>query len=77
MCEAPAPGTTRSLRLALVQSKNLETLKMRFGEQALQGCEVMLKDLQDSKQLDASVHALMPVRLSPAALVKPVYTPAR
>lgn len=43
------------------QTKNLETLKTRFGEQALQGCEVMLKDLQDSKQLDASVHARMPV----------------
>ncbi|KAI5480345.1 anaphase-promoting complex subunit 2 [Pseudohyphozyma bogoriensis] len=32
--------------------KNVEILKMRFGEASLQGCEVMIKDLQDSKRTD-------------------------
>lgn len=56
---ADPPATAR-------QTKNLEILKTRFGAQALQGCEVMLKDLQDSKQLDVAVHNCVPVRLLPA-----------
>ncbi|EKX53498.1 hypothetical protein GUITHDRAFT_101196 [Guillardia theta CCMP2712] len=35
---------------------NLELLKIRFGEGSLHNCEVMLKDLGDSKRLDAYVH---------------------
>lgn len=35
---------------------NVELLKLRFGEASLHGCEVMLKDLGDSKRLDAYVH---------------------
>ncbi|KAL8292852.1 hypothetical protein RQP46_000546 [Phenoliferia psychrophenolica] len=36
--------------------KNVEILKIRFGEASLQGCEVMIKDLQDSKRIDQHVH---------------------
>jgi len=34
----------------------VELLKVRFGEGSLHNCEVMLKDLSDSKRLDQSVH---------------------
>ena len=31
--------------------RNVELLKLRFGEASLQSCDVMLKDLKDSKRL--------------------------
>lgn len=37
--------------------RNVEILKMRFGEAALAGLEVMLKDCADSKRTDTSLHA--------------------
>lgn len=36
---------------------NVELLKLRFGEGSLHNCEVMLKDLSDSKRLDNYVHS--------------------
>ncbi|KAK4057900.1 hypothetical protein OIO90_001119 [Microbotryomycetes sp. JL221] len=36
--------------------KNVEVFKARFGEASLAGCEVMIKDLQDSKRIDETVH---------------------
>lgn len=33
----------------------LELLKLRFGDSALQACEVMLKDISDSRRVDSSV----------------------
>jgi anaphase-promoting complex subunit 2 len=36
---------------------NVELLKVRFGEGSLHNCEVMLKDLSDSKRLDSYVHS--------------------
>uniref|UniRef100_A0AAG5DBB4 Anaphase-promoting complex subunit 2 n=1 Tax=Anopheles atroparvus TaxID=41427 RepID=A0AAG5DBB4_ANOAO len=38
--------------------KNLELLKLRFGESLLHSCEVMLKDITDSKRINA--HILSP-----------------
>lgn len=35
--------------------KVLELLKVRFGEAPLQSCEVMLKDIQDSKKVDGLI----------------------
>lgn len=32
--------------------KNIERLKMRFGEAALQTCNIIVKDVKDSKRLD-------------------------
>lgn len=39
------------------QRKNIEILKIRFGEAALQVCEVMLKDMTDSKRTDVHVQS--------------------
>jgi anaphase-promoting complex subunit 2 len=35
--------------------RNLELLKLRFGETLLHGCEVMLKDISDSKRINAHI----------------------
>lgn len=34
------------------QTRNVEILKLRFGEAALQLCDVMLKDVADSRRID-------------------------
>ncbi|PPQ79767.1 hypothetical protein CVT25_003320 [Psilocybe cyanescens] len=39
------------------ERKNVEILKIRFGEAALQVCEVMLKDMTDSKRIDGHVQS--------------------
>ncbi|KAM7342596.1 anaphase promoting complex subunit morula isoform 2-T4 [Cochliomyia hominivorax] len=37
--------------------RNLELLKLRFGESLLHNCEVMLKDIADSKRINAQIHS--------------------
>ncbi|KAJ3783119.1 hypothetical protein GGU10DRAFT_377940 [Lentinula aff. detonsa] len=37
------------------ERRNIEILKIRFGEAALQVCEVMLKDMTDSKCINGHV----------------------
>ncbi|KAF8917802.1 hypothetical protein CPB85DRAFT_1373962 [Mucidula mucida] len=37
--------------------RNIEILKIRFGDAALQVCEVMLKDMTDSKRIDTHVQS--------------------
>ena len=37
--------------------RNIEILKIRFGEAALSGLEVMLKDCADSKRIDNALHS--------------------
>ena len=37
--------------------RNLELLKLRFGEAPLHQCEVMLKDLSDSKRINSLLHS--------------------
>lgn len=44
------------------QRRNIEILKIRFGEAALQVCEVMLRDMTDSKRIDQHVQTQKPVR---------------
>ena len=39
------------------QRRNIEILKIRFGEAALQVCEVMLRDMTDSKRIDGHVQS--------------------
>ncbi|GJN89751.1 hypothetical protein Rhopal_002740-T1 [Rhodotorula paludigena] len=56
--------------------QNLEVLKSRFGEQALQGCEVMLKDLQDSRKIDEDVHRQMPNVPLHATVVSRLFWPS-
>lgn len=36
--------------------RNIELLKMRFGESALQTCNIIVKDVKDSKRNDAVIH---------------------
>ena len=43
--------------LISIQRRNIEILKIRFGEAALQVCEVMLKDMTDSKRIDGHVQS--------------------
>lgn len=38
------------------QLHNLEVLKIRFGDVSLQVCDVMMKDLADSRRIDQHVH---------------------
>lgn len=38
-----------------VQVRHLELLKLRFGEDALRTCEVMLKDMAESRRIAAFV----------------------
>lgn len=37
--------------------KNIELLKIRFGESALQTCNIIIKDVQDSKRNDGIIHS--------------------
>lgn len=48
---------------ALSQRRNIEILKIRFGEAALQVCEVMLRDMTDSKRIDQHIQHQQTVRL--------------
>jgi anaphase-promoting complex subunit 2 len=43
--------------------KNLELLKIRFGDGNMQHCEVMIKDMYDSKRIDVFVHHGQPKEL--------------
>ena len=43
--------------LIWLQRRNIEILKIRFGEAALQVCEVMLRDMTDSKRIDGHVQS--------------------
>lgn len=38
--------------------RNLEILKLRFGDVALQVCDVMMKDITDSRRSDTQIHNL-------------------
>lgn len=40
-----------------LQVRNLELLKLRFGENNLHFCEVMIKDIADSRRVNAHVIA--------------------
>jgi anaphase-promoting complex subunit 2 len=46
----------------LSQRRNIEILKLRFGDAALQVCEVMLKDMTDSRRLNQYMQSQDPVR---------------
>jgi hypothetical protein len=50
------------------QRRNIEILKIRFGEAALQVCEVMLRDMTDSKRIDQHVQSQHAVRILANAL---------
>ncbi|KAG7451564.1 uncharacterized protein BT62DRAFT_883756 [Guyanagaster necrorhizus] len=52
------------------ERRNIEILKIRFGESALQVCEVMLKDMTDSKRIDGHVQSQMASIVHPTIISK-------
>ncbi|KUF94058.1 hypothetical protein AM588_10004421 [Phytophthora nicotianae] len=48
--------------------QTLELLKLRFGEDSLQQCEIMVRDIEDSKRLNVNVHSTMNKPESKAAV---------
>lgn len=36
---------------------NLELLKLRFGEMSMRQCEIMIKDIDDSKRINTNIHS--------------------
>ena len=42
--------------ITTLQVYNLELLKLKFGETNLNFCEVMIKDVADSRRINASLH---------------------
>jgi len=66
----------------------LELLKLRFGEQSLRQCEIMIKDIDDSKRIVSNIHSTMagkesssddPIEENPivdAAIVSDIFWPS-
>ncbi|KDQ25445.1 hypothetical protein PLEOSDRAFT_1113443 [Pleurotus ostreatus PC15] len=52
------------------ERRNIEILKIRFGEAALQVCEVMLKDMTDSKRIDQHIQSQQASVIHPAIISK-------
>ncbi|ESK86927.1 anaphase-promoting complex subunit 2 [Moniliophthora roreri MCA 2997] len=52
------------------ERRNIEILKIRFGETALQVCEVMLKDMTDSKRIDGHVQSQKASTVHPTIISK-------
>ena len=46
-----------NLPLLLSQLRYLELLKLRFGESHLHFCEIMLKDVADSRRINTHIQA--------------------
>ncbi|KAI0699322.1 hypothetical protein C8T65DRAFT_719807 [Cerioporus squamosus] len=65
---------SRSLTVGL-QRRNIEILKIRFGEAALQVCEVMLRDMTDSRRIDQHIQALKPMPLHPTIVSRHFWPP--
>jgi hypothetical protein len=58
----PLSRLTRSCTHDVTQRRNIELLKVRFGEAPLQVCEVMLKDMTDSRRTDEHIQSQKSVR---------------
>ncbi|KAF8610388.1 Cullin [Ceratobasidium sp. AG-I] len=50
------------------ETRNVEILKLRFGEAALQLCDVMLKDVADSRRIDKHMAGRLNIPLHPAII---------
>lgn len=61
---------------------NLELLKLRFGESTLHQCEVMVKDIDDSKRIQTNIHSTLKSKpnggtpVVDAAIVSHIFWPA-
>ena len=50
-------GNEFAFTVDCMKRRNIEVLKVRFGEAALQVCEVMLRDMTDSKRIDQHIQS--------------------
>ncbi|KZT12088.1 ubiquitin-protein ligase [Laetiporus sulphureus 93-53] len=57
------------------ERRNIEILKIRFGEAALQVCEVMLRDMTDSKRIDQHVQSQKNLVLHPTIISRHFWPP--
>ncbi|KAI7819902.1 hypothetical protein BC939DRAFT_458926 [Gamsiella multidivaricata] len=55
--------------------RQLELLKLRFGETDLQHCEVMLADIAESKRVNANIQTLLPDMTVSATIASRYYWP--
>ncbi|KAH8910447.1 hypothetical protein BR93DRAFT_923151 [Coniochaeta sp. PMI_546] len=53
----------------------LNLLKKRFGEAALQNCDVMIRDIQDSRRLDGAIRKVQGVKDGESSRPPPAATP--
>lgn len=53
-----------------------ELLKLRFGESSMRQCEVMLKDMHDSKRVTARIREQLPGTLVDASIVSHIFWPS-
>lgn len=70
MSERRVPESDSLFLLTGLQRKNIEILKIRFGEAALQVCEVMLRDMTDSKRIDTHIQAQQTSVMHPTIVSK-------
>ncbi|THH16538.1 hypothetical protein EW146_g4118 [Bondarzewia mesenterica] len=57
------------------ERRNIEILKVRFGEGPLQVCEVMLKDMTDSRRIDQHVQSQMSSIMHPTIISRHFWPP--
>ncbi|TFY75769.1 hypothetical protein EWM64_g8243 [Hericium alpestre] len=57
------------------ERRNVEILKIRFGEAALQVCEVMLKDMTDSRRIDQHVQSQKSSIMHPTIISRHFWPP--
>ncbi|KAH9922867.1 uncharacterized protein BXZ73DRAFT_91578 [Epithele typhae] len=57
------------------ERRNIEILKIRFGEAALQVCEVMLRDMTDSRRVDQHVQSRKPMPIHPTIVSRHFWPP--
>ncbi|KZT73754.1 hypothetical protein DAEQUDRAFT_754204 [Daedalea quercina L-15889] len=57
------------------ERRNIEILKIRFGEAALQVCEVMLRDMTESKRTDQHVQSQKHMMLHPTIISRHFWPP--
>ncbi|PSR71728.1 hypothetical protein PHLCEN_2v12376, partial [Hermanssonia centrifuga] len=57
------------------ERRNIEILKIRFGEAALQVCEVMLRDMTDSKRTDQHIQSQEQFILHPTIISRHFWPP--
>lgn len=57
-------GPIHDVLVIVSKRRNIEILKIRFGESALQVCEVMLRDMTDSRRIDQHVQSQQSVSIN-------------